>query len=921
MKTKSNLIVAGLKEYYIDFDGLLKKLGSCAVVGNGDGETRCAYAVLDAAARGVDGQALSDVKQRAFGLERDSLFARESVEYLVHELNRVKQFVEGRKQLIWSALVNLVMQLHLAVDGLAGGSSGDSLSVGRQTLDLRKGADCVGGDLVQLDAFIRQNIALGGRVACQLDGCNDTAAQGSHFMLVEQCIKGVNRDSEGFLDPLMLGLSDLYQCIRIVEVEGANAKNVLSGVSQTRWQAPKKFTRVTKKFWILPRNVARLKAEIVKHLPILVYGERERITDVDAMDLSRTRPDKVRDSGDICSVYFDNIPDLENYHERLHRRDQASVIRLRWYGSRGSDDPEKQIFVEKKVHRSAYTGLSSSKERGELQQKDVLGFLSGTLDIPQNASDGKFLAQVMKEIRDTSQVPLMRTSYSRTAFQKSSENIVRISLDTKLCMIKEYPKDGPYWCRDIGLSPLYQGDVVQFPYGVVEIKLQSSPPDWVKKLVKTGILLVIPKFSKFLHGTASLYQEHVDNVPYWFLPNLENPKGHLTPATWAEMEDNEDVYAKDAADWLFPHGFEVPAESERRLSLPFLRPKATRRNSTGQEESKKAMVVSDALGDINDESGNRTWCDAEELDQSIAVSIDRRNTVHVTPFISPCLDCNDHEDSRHESIVDRRKTWPVHQSLADVEHASTSSDHNGSHGFVSDSARHKSHGSSTPTGSLSSCGNEGGKAGDLQKSPFLGMDLEAGIGGKSNEQMDWACGPKHFSSKLTHMESKQVDTAAYSVMQYTLSCPDRGQSEEIKAGSGAVPNRAKSVVRTRVEPKTFFANERTFLQWLNISVLVMFLALSLLSGSSIIPGTGSSLSSSCSSDDHKCIAGKMSGAIIAPVALSFMAYALYMYKKRTIQILRRETVRYDDQRGPVVLVVILLLVMTISYILTMIYVF
>ena len=100
----------------------------------------------------------------------------------------------------------------------------------------------------------------------------------------------------------------------------------------------------------------------------------------------------------------------------------------------------------------------------------------------------------------------------------------------------------------------------------------------------------------------------------------------------------------------------------------------------------------------------------------------------------------------------------------------------------------------------------------------------------------------------------------------------------------------------------------------------MFLALSLLSGSAI-PGLGSGMSSTCDTDDGKCLAGKMSGAIIAPVALSFMGYALYMYKKRTLQILRRETVRYDDQRGPVVLVVILLLAMTISYILTMIFVF
>lgn len=36
-------------------------------------------------------------------------------------------------------------------------------------------------------------------------------------------------------------------------------------------------------------------------------------------------------------------------------------------------------------------------------------------------------------------------------------------------------------------------------------------------------------------------------------------------------------------------------------------------------------------------------------------------------------------------------------------------------------------------------------------------------------------------------------------------------------------HRAKAIVRTRVEPKTFFANERTFLQWLQISVLIMFM--------------------------------------------------------------------------------------------------
>lgn len=56
--------------------------------------------------------------------------------------------------------------------------------------------------------------------------------------------------------------------------------------------------------------------------------------------------------------------------------------------------------------------------------------------------------------------------------------------------------------------------------------------------------------------------------------------------------------------------------------------------------------------------------------------------------------------------------------------------------------------------------------------------------------------------------------------------------------------------------------------------------------------------------------------VISPVALLFMMYALYMYKKRTVQILRRENVRYDDQRGPVLLVFLLLIATVIAFAVT-----
>jgi uncharacterized membrane protein YidH (DUF202 family) len=57
-----------------------------------------------------------------------------------------------------------------------------------------------------------------------------------------------------------------------------------------------------------------------------------------------------------------------------------------------------------------------------------------------------------------------------------------------------------------------------------------------------------------------------------------------------------------------------------------------------------------------------------------------------------------------------------------------------------------------------------------------------------------------------------------------------------------------------------------------------------------------------------CHCVQISGLCISPVAVLMMAYALFQYKRRSIQILRRQTVRYDDQAGPVGLVLLLVII-------------
>lgn len=115
----------------------------------------------------------------------------------------------------------------------------------------------------------------------------------------------------------------------------------------------------------------------------------------------------------------------------------------------------------------------------------------------------------------------MRTFYNRTAFQLPGDARVRISFDTQLSLIREDNWDGTQrsgnnWRRtDIGIdwpfSQLPDADKELFPYGVLEVKLQTQmgqePPEWVRELVSSHLVEAVPKFSKFIHGASLLPTE------------------------------------------------------------------------------------------------------------------------------------------------------------------------------------------------------------------------------------------------------------------------------------------------------------------------------------------------------------------------------------------------------------------------------
>ena len=63
-----------------------------------------------------------------------------------------------------------------------------------------------------------------------------------------------------------------------------------------------------------------------------------------------------------------------------------------------------------------------------------------------------------------------------------------------------------------------------FKHGVLEVKLATKvgeePPQWIRDLIDSHLVEAVPKFSKFIHGCATLLPERVDLVPFW-LPQMD----------------------------------------------------------------------------------------------------------------------------------------------------------------------------------------------------------------------------------------------------------------------------------------------------------------------------------------------------------------------------------------------------------------
>lgn len=277
------------------------------------------------------------------------------------------------------------------------------------------------------------------------------------------------------------------------------------------------FVRTTTKYWVRTEDISKVKHVVLQHLPVFQHN----------LD------DLQGDSQFCSSVYFDNTQ-LELYHGRLDKTPSAIAVRFRWYAT---PEPEL-VFVERKTHHDSWTGEASVKERFTLKEYQVMPFLRGEFTVEDKMAemDKKKAAQADKDnVRrlfteiyqqiDSKQLrPTMRTQYNRVAYQIPFDATVRVSLDTNLTMIAENPKVGPdcatekRWYRNPKLV-LPPTEFTVFPHSVLELKLSlkegDEAPQWVIDLTNSGLCTQVHKFSKFVHGCATMLSEDVQAVPYW----------------------------------------------------------------------------------------------------------------------------------------------------------------------------------------------------------------------------------------------------------------------------------------------------------------------------------------------------------------------------------------------------------------------
>ncbi|KAI9774942.1 MAG: Phosphate metabolism transcription protein [Geoglossum simile] len=353
--------------------------------------------------------------------------------------------------------------------------------------------------------------------------------------------------------PLLYRLSAMYSFVR----QNMDRESNERPLSESQPDGGK---YVSYKFWVHSDNLLEVKTYILRHLPVLVYNpQASKVAEGNQNDPT------------ITSLYFDNHK-FSLYTQKVERKPDASSLRLRWYGQLAK---KPEILFEKKTMRE---GDNSEEVRFPIKEKYVQLFIRGEYKMEKtvqkiqhrrgngNQHAEQFVQNVdaiQEFIKENNIQPVLRANYTRTAFQIPGDGGIRISLDTNLALICEDSFDSERPCRDpdswhrtdiddaemeYPFNGIRKGEISRFPHAILEIKVREGASEksreWITDLTDSHLVKEAPRFSKFVHGVAELFEDHVNSFPFW-LSELENDI-RKDPETAFEAE--QERKAKKAED-------------------------------------------------------------------------------------------------------------------------------------------------------------------------------------------------------------------------------------------------------------------------------------------------------------------------------------------------------------------------------------
>ena len=312
--------------------------------------------------------------------------------------------------------------------------------------------------------------------------------------------------------------------------------------------------------FIHPDNLLEAKTYILRRLPVLVYNPNtSKVVEGSQQDPT------------ITSLYFDN-PKFSLYTRKIEKASGASSLRLRWFGQLAG---KPELLFEKKTLGDAD---DTEEIRFPIKEKYVKAFVKGDYKMQKSvqklwerqgdtseevAEFEETVNEIQRFIKENGLQPVLRANYTRTAFQIPGDDRVRISIDTNLVVIREDSLDVDWPCRDLEdwhrvdidsvemefpFTGLKKGEISRFPYAVLEIKVRNDAKrkaiEWVEELMSSHLVKEAPRFSKFTHGVASLFEDFINTFPFW-LSFLETD---IRTDPNVAFQEEQDRKAKRAAD-------------------------------------------------------------------------------------------------------------------------------------------------------------------------------------------------------------------------------------------------------------------------------------------------------------------------------------------------------------------------------------